>query len=106
MAESKFPDLFRRRQQRIQTADTAVADARRAVERSKVGDQQRHIRSAARKSELAAKLYQEAGLGLLAKQQFAAAARFYSLCQDTERAKLNRERWTAVSTYWEEPETT
>lgn len=103
MAENPFPDLFRSRQQRIQAADTAVAEARRAVERSKTGDQQRLIRTAARKSERAAKLYQEAGLGLLAKQQFAAAARFYSLCHDTERAKLNQERWSAVSTYWEEP---
>ena len=106
MPENLFPELFRSRQQRIQAADTAVAEARRAVERSKAGDQQRQIGSAARKSERAAKLYQEAGLGLLAKQQFAAAARFYSLCKDTERAKLNQDRWLAVSTYWEEPEST
>jgi hypothetical protein len=104
MAENLFPDLFRNRQRRIQAADTAVAEARRAVEQSKAGDQQRHIKRAARKSEHAAKLYQEGGLGLLAKQQFATASRLYSLCQDTERAKLNQERWSAVSTYWEEPE--
>ena len=104
MAENLFPELFRSRQQRIQAADAAVAEARRAVERSKVADQQGQIKRAARKSERAAKLYQEAGLGLMAKQQFAAAARFYSLCKDTERAKLNQERWSAVSTYWEEPE--
>ncbi len=104
MAENHFPDLFRSRQQRIQAADTAVAEARRAVERSEAGDQQRHIRSAARKSERAAKLYQEAGLGLLAKQQFAAAARFYSLCQDRERVRLNQERCAAVSISWDEAE--
>jgi len=34
-----------------------------------------------------------------------AEARFYSPCKDLERAKLNRERWSAVSTFWEEPET-
>ena len=104
MPENLFPELFRSRQQRIQAADTAVAEARRAVERSKTGDQQRQIRSAARKSERAAKLYQEAGLGLLAKQQFAAAARFYSLCQDRERVRLNQERCAAVSIYWDEAE--
>ncbi len=104
MPENHFPELFRSRQQRIQAADTAVAEARRAVERSKTGDQQRLIRTAARKSERAAKLYQEAGLGLLAKQQFAAAARFYSLCQDRERVRLNQERCAAVSIYWDEAE--
>lgn len=103
MAGNLFPDLFRNRQRRIQAADTAVAEARRAVEQSKAGDQQRHVRSAARTSERAAKLYKEAGLGLLAKQQYAAAARLYSLCQDRERVKLNQERCAAVSTYWEEP---
>ena len=106
MAENPFPELFRSRQQRIQAADTAVAEARGAVEQSKTRDQQRQIRNAARKSERAAKLYQEAGLGLLAKKQYAAAARFYSLCQDRERTKLNQDRWSAVSTYWEDPETT
>ena len=104
MAENLFPDLFRNRQRRIRAADRAVAAARRAVEQSKAGDQQRHIRSAARKSERAAKLYQEAGLGLLAKQQFAAAARFYSLCQDRERVRLNQERCAAVSISWDEAE--
>ncbi len=42
------------------------------------------------------------GLGLLAKEQFAAAARYYSLAGDREGARLNQERWSAVSTYWED----
>jgi len=104
MSENLFPNLFRSRQRRIRAADRAVNEARRAVEQSKAGDQQRQIRTAARMSERAARFYQRAGLGLLAKQQFAAAARFYSLCKDIERAKLNQERYAAVSTYWEEPE--
>jgi len=104
MAENRFSVLFRRRQKRIQEADAAVAEARRSVEGAKAGDQQRQVRAAARQTERAAKLYQQAGLGLLAKQQFAAAARLCGLCRDHGRARLNQERCSAVSTYWEEPE--
>ena len=102
MADELFQKLFRRRQRRIQAADAAVAEAARFFGDAKTGDTQRLIRAAAKRSEKAAALYREAGLGLLAKEQYAAAARYYSLGGDCEGARLNQERWSAVSTYWED----
>jgi len=103
MPRNPFKDLFRKRQRLIQTADRAAVAAKVAVCRSQSGrDKTRKITTAARKCERAAALYQQAGLGLLAKQQFADAARYYSLSSDQERARLNQDRAASVSTYWED----
>ncbi|MFM9059088.1 MAG: hypothetical protein ACKOSQ_08200 [Planctomycetaceae bacterium] len=102
MADELFQKLFRRRQRRIQAADAAVAEATRLFGEAKTGDQQRLVRAAAKRCERAAALYREVGLGLLAKEQFAEAARYYSLAGDCDGARLNQERWSAVSTYWGE----
>ena len=102
MADDFFPELYLTQPHRILTADAAVAEAQRAFDRSKDGTRQEQIRIAARKSERAAKYYQSAGLGLLAKEQFAVAARYYCLCGDLERAHVSQERSAAVRTYWEE----
>lgn len=102
MADELFQKLFRRRQHGIQAADAAVAEAARFFGEAKTGDKQRLIRAAAKRCEKAAALYREAGLGLLAKEQYAEAARYYSLGGDCEGARLNQERWSAVSTYWED----
>jgi hypothetical protein len=106
MAEDFFAELLHTRHHRILSADAAVAEAQRAVARSQDGIQQEQIQIAARKSERAAKLYQSAGLGLLAKEQFAVAARYYCLCGDLERAQGSTERSAAVRTYWDEDENT
>lgn len=102
MADDLFQKLFRRRQHRIQAADAAVAEAERLFGETQTGDKQPLIRAAAKRCEKAAKLYREAGLGLLAKEQYAAASRYYCLNGDCEGARLNQERWSAVSTYWED----
>ena len=102
MADELFQKLFRRRTQRIQAADAAVDEAARFFGEAKTGDRQRLIHAAAKRCEKAAALYREAGLGLLAKEQYAEAARYYSLGGDCEGARLNQERWSAVSTYWED----
>ena len=102
MPEDLFRDLFRNRQRCIQAADKLVAEAGRAFDRVKTGDPQRQAAVAARKCEKAAALYLKAGLGLLAKEQFAAASRYSCLCGDQERARLNQDRWAAVPTYWED----
>ena len=97
-----FRKLFRRRQRLIEAADNAVAQAVWVSGRAVNGDREPRIRLAAKKFEKAAALYRRAGLGLLAREQYAAAARCYSLCSDSERTRLNEERRVAVSTYWEE----
>lgn len=102
MPEDLFRDLFRNRRRWIQAADKAVAEAGRALDRAKTGDPQRQAAVAARKCEKAAAFYLKAGLGLLAKEQFAAASRYSCLCSDQERARLNQDRWAAVPTYWED----
>lgn len=102
MTDEIFQQLFRQRQRWIQAADDTVAEADRIFSQLAQGDRQRRITAAAKKCEQAAALYRDAGLGLLAKEQFAAAARYYSLCGDCEGARFNQERWSAVSTYWEE----
>jgi len=102
MPEDLFRDLFHNRRRWIQAADKAVAEADRAFERAKIGDPKRQAAVAARKCEKAAGLYLKAGLGLLAKEQYAAASRYSCLCSDQERARLNQDRWAAVSTYWED----
>lgn len=105
MAENIFRKLFRRRQRLIQAADSAVAEADRIFSLAETGDKRRNAAASARKCERAAALYLKAGLGLLAKEQFAAASRYYCSCQDRERARLSQERWTAVPTYWEDDKT-
>ena len=105
MTEDVFRKLFRRRQRLIQAADSAVAEAERIFSLAESGHKQRNAAAAARKCERAASLYVKAGLGLLAKEQYAAASRYYCLCQDRERARLSQERWTAVPTYWEDDQT-
>ncbi len=105
MADDIFPKLFCARQQRIHAADAAAAEAARVFGEAKTGDNQRLIRAAARRCEKAATLYQQAGLGLLAKELFAEAARYHSLGGDSAAAQVNQERWSAVSTYWEDDET-
>lgn len=105
MAEDAFRKLFRSRQRFIQAADDAVGEATRTFSQARTGQNLRAAAAAARKCERAAALYQKAGLGLLAKEQYAAASRYWSLCRDQERARLNQERWTAVPTYWEDDKT-
>ena len=102
MADEFFQQLFRKRQRRIQAADAAVAEAARLFEEAKTGNKRRLIRAAAKRCESAAARYREAALGLLAKRQFATAARYYSLAGDCEGARLNQERCLAVSTYWDD----
>jgi hypothetical protein len=104
MAEDVFRKLFRRRQRFIRAADDAVAEAARIFSQAETGQKLRNA-AAAKKCERAAALYQKAGLGLLAKEQFAAASRYWCFCRDQERARLNQERWTAVPTYWEDDKT-
>ena len=94
MAEDVFRKLFRSRQRFIRAADVAVAEAARIFSQAETGQKLRNAAAAAKQCERAAALYQKAGLGLLAKEQFAA-----------ERARLNQERWTAVPTYWEDDKT-
>jgi hypothetical protein len=102
MAENLFPDLFRKRQRWIRDADIAVAEAERAFARAEGDNATRWTVIAAGKCERAAALYLKAGLGLLAKQRYADASRYCCLVGDRERAKLNQDRWAAVSTYWED----
>ena len=104
MADDFFPELYLTRPHRILTADAAVAEAARIFSQAETGQKLRSA-AAAKKCERAAALYQKAGLGLLAKEQFAAASRYCCLCRDQERARLNQERWTAVPTYWEDDKT-
>ena len=102
MAENLFPDLFRKRQRWIRDADIAVAEAERAFARAEGDNATRWTVIAAGKYERAAALYLKAGLGLIAKQRYADASRYCCLAGDRERAKLNQDRWAAVSTYWED----
>ena len=105
MAEDVLRKLFRSRQRFIRAADVAVAEAARIFSQAETGQKLRNAAAAAKQCERAAALYQKAGLGLLAKEQFAAASRYCCLCRDQERARLNQERWTAVPTYWEDDKT-
>jgi hypothetical protein len=105
MAKEVFRKLFRRRQRFIRAADDAVAEAAQISSQPDAGRKLRNAAAAAKRCERAATLYRSAGLGLLAKEQFAAASRYYCLCRDHERARLNQERWTAVPTYWEDDKT-
>jgi len=102
MPDHDFRNLFRTRHDLIQEADRAVDRARRASDRATGDNAIRWTVIAAGQCERAAASYLEAGLGLLAKQQFAAASRYCCLAGDRERARLNQDRWAAVSTYWED----
>jgi hypothetical protein len=102
MPDHDFRNLFRTRQDLIQEADRAVAVAERAFARAEGDNATRWTVIAAGKCERAAALYLKAGLGLLAKQRYADASRYCCLVGDRERAKLNQDRWAAVSTYWED----
>ncbi len=102
MPDHDFRNLFRTRHDSIRKADRAVAHAKRAFGRARGDNGTRWTVIAAGKCESAAAAYLKAGLGLLAKQQYAAASRYYCLAGDRERAKLNQDRWAAVSTYWED----
>ncbi len=102
MPDHDFRELFRTRHDLIQEADQAAAQADRAFGRARGENGTRWTVIAAGKCERAAANYLKAGLGLLAKQQFAAASRYCCLVGDRERAKLNQDRWAAVSTYWED----
>ena len=102
MADHDFRNLFRTRQDLIQEADRAVEVAERAFARAEGDNATRWTVIAAGKYERAAALYLKAGLGLLAKQRYADASRYCCLVGDRERAKLNQDRWAAVSTYWED----
>jgi len=102
MPDHDFRNLFRTRHDLIQEADRAVAVAERAFARAKGDNATRWTVIAAGKYESAAALYLKAGLGLLAKQRYADASRYCCLVGDRERAKLNQDRWAAVSTYWED----
>jgi len=102
MAENLFRDLFRKRQRWIRAADITVGEAERALSRADSDNGPRWTVIAAGKCERAAALYLKAGLGLLAKQRYADASRYCCLVGDRERAKLNQDRWAAVSTYWED----
>ena len=102
MPDQDFRNLFRTRHDLIQEADQAVAQAERAFGRAEGENGTRWTVIAAGKCERAAALYLKAGLGLLAKQQYAAASRYCCLVGDRERAKLNQDRWAAVPTYWED----
>ena len=102
MPDQDFRNLFRTRHDLIQEADQAVAQAERAFGRAKGTNGTRWTVIAAGQCERAAAAYLKAGLGLLAKQQYAAASRYCCLVGDRERAKLNQDRWAAVPTYWED----
>ena len=102
MPDHDFRNLFRTRYELIQEADRAVAEAERAFGRAQGENGARWTVIAAGKCERAAALYLKAGLGLLAKQKYADASRYCCLVGDRERAKLNQDRWAAVSTYWED----
>jgi len=102
MAEDLFKDLFRKRRRWIRAADITVAEAGRAFARAEGDNATRWTVIAAGKCERAAALYLKAGLGLLAKQRYADASRYCCLVGDRERAKLNQDRWAAISTYWED----
>jgi hypothetical protein len=102
MPDHDFRNLFRTRHDSIREADRAVAQAKRAFGRARGDNGTRWTLIAAGKCERAAAAYLKAGLGLLAKQQYAAASRNYSLVGDRERTKLNQDRWAAVPTYWED----
>ena len=102
MPDHDFRNLFRTRHDLIQEADRAVAEAERAFARAEGDNATRWIVIAGGKYERAAALSLKAGLGLLAKQRFANASRYFCLVGDRERAKLNQDRWAAVSTYWED----
>ncbi|MEI6239669.1 MAG: hypothetical protein WCR51_04730 [Planctomycetia bacterium] len=102
MPDCDFRNLFRTRHDLIQEADRAVAEAVRAFGRAEGDNATRWTVIAAGKCERAAALYLKAGLGLLAKQRYADASRYCCLVGDRERAKLNQDRWAAVSTYWED----
>ena len=102
MPDHDFRNLFRKRHDLIQEADRAVAEAERAFGRAEGDNEIRWTVIAAGKYERAAALYLQAGLGLLAKQRYANASLYWSLVGDRERAKLNQDRWAAVSTYWED----
>ncbi|MFM8706266.1 MAG: hypothetical protein ACKOHG_20865 [Planctomycetia bacterium] len=104
MSKNLFRKLFRRRQRLIQAADAAAAEAERISSLAGSGPKQQRA-AAATKCERAAALYLKAGLGLLAKQQFAAASLHCCALRDQERARLNQERWSAVPVYWEDDET-
>ena len=102
MPDHDFRNLFRTRLDLIREADQAVDQAERAFARADGDNGTRWTVIAAGKCERAAVAYLKAGLGLLAKQQYAAASRYCCLVGDRERAKLNQDRWAAVPTYWED----
>lgn len=102
MPDHDFRNLFRTRQDVIREADQAVSQAERAFGRAEGDNEARWTVIAAGKCERAAANYLKAGLGLLAKRQYAAASRYCCLVGDRERAKLNQDRWAAVPTYWED----
>ena len=102
MPDHDFRNLFRTRHDLIREADQAVAQAKRAFGRARSDNGTRWTVIAAGKCERAAAAYLKAGLGLLAKRQYAAASRYCCLVGDRERAKLNQDRWAAVPTYWED----
>ena len=102
MPDHDFQNLFRLRHDFIEEADRAVAEAGRALGRADGDNGIRWTVIAAGKLERAAAMYLKAGLGLLAKQQFAAASRYWFLVGDQERTRLNQDRGSAVSTYWED----
>jgi hypothetical protein len=102
MPDHDFRNLFRTRHDLIREADQAVDQAERAFARAAGDSGTRWTVIAAGKSERAAAAYLKAGLGLLAKQQYAHASRYCCLVGDRERAKLNQDRWAAVPTYWED----
>ena len=102
MPDPDFRNLFRTRHDLIREADRTVAEAERAFARAEGDNAIRWTVIAAGKYERAAAVYLKAGLGLLAKQRYADASRYWCLVGDRERAKLNQDRWAAVSTYWED----
>lgn len=102
MPDHDFRNLLRARHDWIREADQAVAEAERAFGRAEGDNGTRWTVIAAGKYERAAALYSKAGLGLLAKQLYATASRYCCLVGDRERAKLNQDRWAAISTYWED----
>ena len=102
MPDHDFRNLFRTRLDLIREADQAVDQAERAFARAAGDSGTRWTVIAAGKCERAAAAYLKAGLGLLAKQKYAAASRYYCLVGDRERTKLNQDRWAAVPTYWED----
>jgi hypothetical protein len=102
MSKDVFRKLFRRRQRLIQAADAAAAEAERISSLAETGSKERQAAAAVKKCERAAALYLKAGLGLLAKEQFATASRHCCALRDRERARLNQERWSAVPVYWED----